>query len=72
MKPPVPMKRPGEYFSSPASRAPAVTSMTWLRETFWALSLSGSTWTCSIWSRSPQMATLATPGTRSSRARMVQ
>ena len=31
-------------------------------------SRSGSTWTCSIWSRSPQIATFATPGTRSSRA----
>ena len=35
-------------------------------------SRSGSTWTCGILMRSPQIATLATPGTRSSRARIVQ
>src|SRR6266704_870991 len=32
----------------------------------------GSTWTCGILIRSPQIATLATPGTRSRRARIVQ
>src|SRR5690242_13712085 len=33
---------------------------------------AGSTWTCIIWSRSPQIATLATPGTCNSLARIVQ
>ena len=50
----------------------AVVSMTLSRLTCLALSLWGSTCTCSIFSRSPQIATLATPGTRSSRSSIFQ
>ena len=41
-------------------------------ETPCSASLAGSTCTCRCWSRSPQMATCATPGTRSSRCRIFQ
>ena len=70
--PPVPMRAPEAYFRMPASSASAVASMTLSSETFAAAILS--VWTCTwgIFSRSPQMATLATPGTRSSRSLMVQ
>ena len=71
-KPPVPMKPPSEYCSSPASSASAVASMTWSSETRFALSRPGSVCTWYMCNRSPQIATLATPGTRSSRARMFQ
>ncbi len=37
-----------------------------------ARSRTGSTWTWSIWSRSPQMGTFATPGTRNNLARIFQ
>lgn len=61
--PPVPIIAPSENCSSPESRASAVTVISWFSVIpFWS-SLSGSTWTCSISSRSPQMATFATPGT---------
>ena|SRR5207249_7363280 len=56
----------------PTSSASAVTSMTWSSDTSLALMRPGTTWTCGILIRSPQMATFATPGTRSSRARIVQ
>ena len=49
-----------------------MVSITVCRETLWAAIRSGSARTDSIWMRSPQMGTLATPGTRSSRWRIVQ
>ena len=48
-----------------------VVSMIWLWVTPLAASRSGSIWTCSCRSRSPQTATLATPGTPSSLGLMV-
>ena len=57
----------------PTSRASAVASMTSFERTRRASSSApASTWTCSISMRSPQMATLATPGTCSRRCRIVQ
>ncbi len=41
-------------------------------ETCCAFNFSGSTCTCIIWRRSPQIATFATPGTRSRRSLIVQ
>ena len=70
--PPLPMKLPVENWSRPASSASAVVSITVCRETLWAAIRSGSARTESIWMRSPQIGTLATPGTRSSRWRIVQ
>ena len=70
--PPVPMMAPLENRRMPASRASAVTSMTWFSDTSLRLSRSGSTWTWYMCSRSPQMVTFATPGTHSSRARIFQ
>ena len=70
--PPVPMRAPEAYFRMPASSASAVASITLLSDTCAAAILSVWTWTCGIFSRSPQMATLATPGTRSNRSRIVQ
>ena len=72
MVPPVPMTLPAENRSRPESTASAVVSITWSRVTSCWASLGGSTWTVISWSRSFQIATLATPGTWSSRARMVQ
>ena len=46
--------------------------MTWSSDTSCARIRSGSTSTCGILIRSPQIITLATPGTRSKRARIVQ
>jgi hypothetical protein len=72
MNPPVPISRPLENFSMPTSRVSAVASMTRFRETpRWSIR-RGSAWTWSTDQRSPQMATLATPGTRISRGRTVQ
>ena len=53
------------------ARCPAV-STTWLSVTFLSRSRSGSTCTWSCWSRMPQIATFATPGTPISRGRTVQ
>ena len=72
MAPPVPMTEPVENRSSPESTASAVVSITSSRATSCAAIFGGSTCTCIICSRSPQSATLATPGTASSRARIVQ
>ena len=72
MKPPVPMTDPSEYCNNPTSRASAVTSMTSSSETSYARMRSRSTCTCGILIRSPQMGTLATPGTSISRARIFQ
>ncbi len=70
--PPVPTTAPSEYRSRPASSASAVASMTCCRDTSCLANSSGSTWTWRWGSRSPQIATWATPGTRSSRARIFQ
>ena len=70
--PPVPMMLPVENLSSPESIAPAVLSMTCSRVAPFAAIRFGSTCTVIICRRSFQIATLATPGTRSSRARMFQ
>ena len=70
--PPVPMTAPVENLSRPESTASAVASITFSSETCRACILDGSACTVMSWSRSFQMATLATPGTRSSRARIVQ
>ncbi len=71
-KPPVPITAPSEYRSSPASRASPVAPMTLSSETSYFRSSCGSTWTCRWGRRSPQIATWATPGTRSNRARIFQ
>ena len=70
--PPVPMTLPVEKRSRPESTAAAVVSMTWSRLTLCVAMRSGSACTVMSWRRSFQMATLATPGTWSSRARMFQ
>ncbi len=72
MVPPVPITDPVENLNRPESTASAVVSITSSRATSWAAIFGGSTWTCIICSRSPHRATLATPGTASSRARIVQ
>src|SRR6266516_5393005 len=66
------MTAPVENFSSPESTASAVVCITWSSDTPRACILDGCACTVMSWSRSFQMATLATPGTRSSRARIVQ
>ena len=72
MNPPVPIVAPLENRSRPTSSASDVSSITWSSVTPCALMRLGSTstWYCSRCS--PQIATLATPGTRSSRARIFQ
>ena len=70
--PPVPITAPVENFSSPESTASEVASITCPSETSLAAIFDGSACTAISCSRSFQMATLATPGTRSNRARMVQ
>ena len=72
MNPPVPMKPPSEKRSSPAARALEVVSITSSSVTPWVAMRSRSACTVSIWIRSPQMGTLATPGTCSSLCRIVQ
>src|SRR5262245_25800321 len=72
MKPPVPMTAPLANCKMPTSNASAVVCMTSSTETLCAAIRFGSTCTCGILIRSPQIATLATPGTRSNRARIVQ
>ena len=70
--PPVPTMKLLVNLSTPASTASAEVCITFSSETPLALSFSGSTWTCCCWSRSPQMATCATPDTRSRRSRIFQ
>jgi hypothetical protein len=70
--PPVPMNPPSENRSRPESMASAVTVMASSSVTSCLRRSSGSTWTVGILMRSPQIRTLATPGTRSSRARTFQ
>ena len=72
IEPPVPMMEPLENLNRPESTESAVASIRLSRLTFCAAILSGSACTVIICSRSPQMATLATPGTRNIRARIVQ
>ena len=71
-KPPVPMTAPSVYCRIPASTAWPVASITWSRETCSARRRLGFTSTCICFRRSPQIATFATPGTPSSRARIFQ
>ena len=71
--PPVPMTLPVENRSRPESTASAVVSITWSRrDAVLRPAWAGSTCTVISCSRSFQIATLATPGTWSSRARIVQ
>src|SRR3990172_9636219 len=70
--PPVPMYPPSENCINPESRASEVVSFIWSRVTPVPCRRSGSTWTWSILIRSPQMETLATPGTSSRRGLIFQ
>ena len=72
MVPPVPITAPVENLSSPESTEPSVVCITWSSETPLASNFDGSAWTAISWSRSFHIATLATPGTRRSRARIDQ
>ena len=72
MKPPLPITCALEKRRIPESTAFDVVSMTSSSVTPYVASRSGSTWTCGILIRSPQIATFATPGTRSKRPRIVQ
>ena len=72
MEPPVPMIEPLENRSKPESTESAVASITLSSVTCFAGIRFGSSCTVIICSRSPQMATLATPATRMMRARIVQ
>src|SRR5512132_1974207 len=72
MKPPVPITAPSEKRKSPASSASEVLSITCSSPTCRSRIRAGSTWTCSCSRCSPQIATLATPGTRRSRALIFQ
>jgi hypothetical protein len=56
----------------PTSSASETASMTCSRETWYWASRPGFTWTCSIFRRSPQIGTFATPGTLSRRVRIFQ
>jgi hypothetical protein len=66
------MIEPLENRNNPESTESAVPSITLFRVTCWAASFFGCTCTVISCSRSPQIATLATPGTRRMRARIVQ
>ena len=70
--PPVPMIAPSEYWSIPASRESEVASMTSSSDTSYRRSFFGIDLHLQLLIRSPQIATLATPGTRSRRARIFQ
>ncbi len=70
--PPAPITEPLENLSRPESTESAVASMTVSRETFCSLIFPGFTCTVISCRRSPHNATLATPGTRRIRARIVQ
>ncbi len=62
MNPPVPITAPFEKYNIPTSRASAVDSMTSSSETSYFCISSGSTWTCGILMRSPQMGYIGDPG----------
>ena len=66
------MIEPVEKRRRPASSASAVAPIAWSRDTWLAAIRFGSTCTWSCFGCSPQMATLATPGTRRSRALIFQ
>ncbi len=68
--PPVPGVEASTKLSGDTHSALPVVVSTWSSETPRFRSRSGSTWTWSCWSRSPQMATLATPGTPIRRGRI--
>ena len=70
MKPPVPGVDASRKVSGETTWALPAVSTTWLRVTPCRRSRSGSTCTCSCWSRMPQIETLATPGTPISRGRI--
>ena len=70
--PPVPITLALENLSRPESTESDVASMTASRVTSWARMSRGSTCTVRFCRRSPQIATLATPRTRSRRALIVQ
>ncbi len=72
MKPPVPGVEASRYVSGDTQRALPLVSITCCSDTCAAASLAGSTWTCNCRARSPQMETLATPGTPSRRGTIVQ
>ncbi len=72
MKPEVPITDPVENLRRPESTASPAVSITWFSETPAVRIFDGSASTAIICSRSFQMATLATPGTCSRRARTVQ
>ena len=72
MKPPLPTTEPLVNCSSPESSASEVAPITWFRVTSFWRSRSGTTCTTCMSMRSPQITALATPGTRSSRARSFQ
>ena len=72
MKPPVPGVEASRKLSGETTCALPAVLMTWLSVTFLSRSRSGSTCTWSCWSRMPQMATFATPGTPIRRGRIVQ
>ena len=71
-KPPLPMNEPSEKRSSPESSESPVAFMTSSSDTPLRASFFGSTSTCCCCRRSPQIATFATPGTRSRRWRIFQ
>ena len=70
--PPGPITLPLENLSRPVSTAFEVASITPSRVTWCACMSSGRSCTVRSWSSSPQMATLATPSTRSMRDTIVQ
>ena len=63
MKPPVPGVEASRKLRGETIWAFPAVLMTWLSVTPRRRSFSGSTWTCSSRSRSPQIATFATPAT---------
>src|ERR1041384_4157038 len=70
--PPVPMTWPSEKNRIPASSVSAVASITESSATCRAAIAWGMTWTWSVLICSPQIGTLATPGTLRRRDRIVQ
>ena len=72
MNPPVPGVDASRYVSGETHRALPEVSITCCSETWASLSFCGSTCTCNCLARSPQMETLATPGTPSRRGMIVQ
>ena len=71
IQPPVPIALPLVNDSSPASTAVDVASISWVIGILFATICAGSAWTWISLRFSPQIATLATPGTCSSRCLIV-